>query len=104
MAKPTQSDPQFKLRMTPELHGKISEAARANNRSMNAEILDRLEKSAQVEAEALSKNLEKTIVHAIFETLEILSENGLKQRILGQEERQKLELEALNRIPDHKTG
>jgi Arc-like DNA binding domain len=33
------------LRIPKELHTKIIEAAKANNRTMNAEIIDRLEKS-----------------------------------------------------------
>jgi len=42
---PKQTDPQFKLRMTPEIKDAIEAAAKANNRSMNAEILSRLERS-----------------------------------------------------------
>lgn len=37
--------PPFGLRMPPELHGRIKEAATANSRSMNAEIIHRLEAS-----------------------------------------------------------
>lgn len=40
-----QRDPQYKLRWPAELRDKISESARQNNRSMNAEILLRLENS-----------------------------------------------------------
>jgi len=43
MATPKQTDPQFKLRFTPELRDQIETAAKANNRSMNAEIVARLE-------------------------------------------------------------
>lgn len=43
MATPKQTDPQFKLRFTPELRDQIEAAAKANNRSMNAEIVARLE-------------------------------------------------------------
>ncbi|WP_091921478.1 MULTISPECIES: Arc family DNA-binding protein [unclassified Phyllobacterium] len=45
MATPKQTDPQFKLRLTSELKGLIEESAQANNRSMNAEIVSRLERS-----------------------------------------------------------
>lgn len=45
MAPPKQTDPQFKLRMTPEIKERIEAAAAKNNRSMNAEILRRLEDS-----------------------------------------------------------
>lgn len=43
MAMPRQTDPQFKLRISPELKRGIEAAADANNRSMNAEIIARLE-------------------------------------------------------------
>ena len=39
----SREDPQFKLRMTEDLKAKVEEAAKANNRSMNAEIVARLE-------------------------------------------------------------
>lgn len=38
-------NPQFKLRMTPEIKAAIERAAALNNRSINAEILARLEAS-----------------------------------------------------------
>lgn len=41
----SRQDPQFKLRMTEELRDQIAEAAKASNRSMNAEIIARLEQS-----------------------------------------------------------
>lgn len=45
MAAPKQTDPQFKLRLTPDLKQDIETAADANGRSMNAEIVARLEQS-----------------------------------------------------------
>lgn len=45
VAQPKQTDPQFKLRLTPELKAGIETAAASNNRSMNAEIVARLEAS-----------------------------------------------------------
>ncbi|PWE56846.1 hypothetical protein DEM27_10330 [Metarhizobium album] len=47
---PKQTDPQFKLRMTPEIKEAIEAAAAANNRSMNAEILSRLDDSFSTHA------------------------------------------------------
>lgn len=38
-------DPHFRLRVSADLKAKVEEAARANNRSMNAEIVARLERS-----------------------------------------------------------
>ncbi len=43
MVTPKQTDPQFKLRLTADLKRQIEDAARAGNRSMNAEIVARLE-------------------------------------------------------------
>jgi len=40
-------DPQLKLRLTVEMKDRIAEAAKANNRSVNAEIVARLEESFQ---------------------------------------------------------
>ncbi|MBY6208784.1 MULTISPECIES: Arc family DNA-binding protein [Halomonas] len=39
------TDPQYKLRMPPELRDKLKEAAKENHRTMNAEIIARLEAS-----------------------------------------------------------
>ncbi|NIC37193.1 Arc family DNA-binding protein [Halomonas desiderata] len=38
-----QTDPQYKLRMPPELHEQLKRAAKENHRSMNAEIIARLQ-------------------------------------------------------------
>lgn len=43
MARPKQSDPQFKLRIPEELKARITAAAEANNRSVSSEILEVLE-------------------------------------------------------------
>lgn len=45
MVTPKQTDPQFKLRLPAELKEQIEQAAEENNRSMNAEIVARLESS-----------------------------------------------------------
>ncbi|WP_370049327.1 MULTISPECIES: Arc family DNA-binding protein [Salipiger] len=45
MATPKQTDPQFKLRLPLDLKERIELAAHAENRSMNAEILARLNAS-----------------------------------------------------------
>lgn len=37
--------PQMKIRLSPELKAKIGETAKANNRTLNAEIVTRLEES-----------------------------------------------------------
>ncbi|QQU05975.1 Arc family DNA-binding protein [Moraxella osloensis] len=44
-----QTDPQYKLRFSAELREKIKQSAEQNNRSMNAEIISRLEESFRLE-------------------------------------------------------
>lgn len=39
----SRTDPQFKLRMPPELRAQVEQAAKAAHRSLNAEIVIRLE-------------------------------------------------------------
>lgn len=43
MAQPTQTDPQFKLRLPQKLKDRIDVKAKKNNRSFNAEIVNSLE-------------------------------------------------------------
>lgn len=60
----------FGLRMQPELRAKLEESARANGRSLNAEITARLEHSytPSLTAEAAAKHFEEiTTVLRIFE-------------------------------------
>lgn len=45
MATPKQTDPQFKLRLPLDLKNRVEAAARAQNRSINAEIIQTLEKA-----------------------------------------------------------
>tara|TARA_B100000700_G_scaffold189815_1_gene209169 strand:- start:39703 stop:39942 length:240 start_codon:yes stop_codon:yes gene_type:complete len=42
-----QTDPQYKLRMPEELRDRLKEAAKDNHRTMNAEIVARLQESFQ---------------------------------------------------------
>ncbi|WP_105438481.1 Arc family DNA-binding protein [Neorhizobium sp. T25_13] len=42
---PKQTDPQFKLRLPPDLKQALEEAAMVNNRSVSAEIIARLQDS-----------------------------------------------------------
>jgi len=42
------TDPQTNIRLPPELKERLGEAARANTRTLNAEILNRLERSFAV--------------------------------------------------------
>lgn len=52
---PKQTDPQFKLRMTPAIKDAIEAAATGNGRSMNAEILARLEASFDLNSVSIER-------------------------------------------------
>lgn len=60
---PTRIAP-YGLRMPPELKERVEAAAKANNRSMNAEIVSRLAATFDVP----SKNLENRILNPLSET------------------------------------
>jgi hypothetical protein len=85
-----QRDPQYKLRWSEELRDKIAKSAKASNRSMNADIIARLEQSfalfeenkvfANPEAlQALSKSIALT-VNQIFKNLE---DHGVDKEIIN---------------------
>jgi len=57
MAAPKQTDPQFKLRLTPEVKANIERAANKSGRSMNAEILWRLERSFMTEEQIAEEEI-----------------------------------------------
>jgi len=61
-APPSRTAPQFIVRMPDEeFRNKIAEAAKSNNRSMNAEILARLEQSFSGDSSALGASLEAQV-------------------------------------------
>lgn len=53
----SRTDPQFKLRVPPVLHFQVAQAAKAVRRSMNAEIVARLEASFAKEQQIQEKAL-----------------------------------------------
>ncbi|RZG63966.1 Arc family DNA-binding protein [Acinetobacter bouvetii] len=52
-----QRDPQYKLRWSEELRQKVAQSAKAYNRSMNADIIARLERSFLTESEFSPLNM-----------------------------------------------
>lgn len=67
---------QYNLRWSEELKNKIAESAKAHNRSMNADIVARLEKSFEDE-QSKNENLEESIKD-FFKKIMIEQENNLK--------------------------
>ncbi|MFG1348610.1 Arc family DNA-binding protein [Xanthobacter autotrophicus] len=55
-----QTDPQMKIRLPPDIKARIEAAAAANNRSMNAEIVTRLEMSFNETLPIPAPNLKST--------------------------------------------
>lgn len=78
---------QFHLRLTHELHAKIKQRAKMNNRSINAEIVATMEESLgrpapvsgyRNEAERLADQHADTVKKMVFETLKVMYEKGEK--------------------------
>jgi hypothetical protein len=51
----TRTDTQLKFRIPPDLKPRLEKAARANKRSINMEVIERLEQSFKFETEARSR-------------------------------------------------
>ena len=70
-----QRDPQYKLRWSEELREKIAQSAKEHNRSMNADIVARLEQSFEVnqQQESTITDLTDQIKHLKM-SFDILSE------------------------------
>lgn len=98
-----QEDPQFKLRLKPELKARLEESARENTRTLGAEIVARLEDSldgemtpamalafAQMQTELTAKNMvvegrELGFVTAVFMLQSVLKQT--KAELPAEEER-----------------
>lgn len=77
---PKQTDPQFKLRLTPQLKAEIEKAAADSGRSMNAEILLRLEQSFDGHFLDLSGQGFVALIKRFEATQQALEELYFKQR------------------------
>ncbi|WP_227061849.1 Arc family DNA-binding protein [Acinetobacter pittii] len=82
-----QKEPQYKLRWSEDLRNKITQSAKDHNRSINAEITTRLEKSFEEptlfnsnDAEAVTKIVALSMSHLLSE----LSDKGVDKDILFQ--------------------
>lgn len=77
---PSETAPRFMVRLPDDMRDRLKAAAKENNRTMNAEIVARLERSfrepAATGGEALVRRLEK--IEKRLDTLrECLAENGM---------------------------
>jgi len=80
-----QKDPQYKLRWSEDLRNKIADAAKSNNRSINAEITTRLEESFNPPL-AFKPDEKETITRIVAMSmqtlLETLHHEGVEDEIL----------------------
>ena len=79
---------QFHLRLTHELHAKIKQRAKMNNRSLNSEIIAAIEESlakqtsASVyidDAERMAEQQSDMVKKMVFETLKTMYSNNKKE-------------------------
>lgn len=83
MAVPKQTDPQFKLRLTPEIKNRIEENAATNNRSLNAEMLDCLEKGLAHERLVTQiRRLEADVALSSSQSVELIQNVERREREL----------------------
>lgn len=85
MADPRR-DPQYKLRLPAELKRQIEEAARHNLRSMNAEIVARLEQTfrpveTREEQSSVSEDDIRRVVRVLVESMVRADEKGVTFRL-----------------------
>lgn len=68
-----QDDPQFKLRLKPELKERLEGSAKESTRTLGAEIVARLENSFKPQAASTNREVELLLaaVHTQFETLDL---------------------------------
>ncbi len=64
----SRTDPQFKLRMPPALRARVEQAAKASMRSLNAELVFRIEQS--FEGAEVARALSSNPIHALLTFLE----------------------------------
>ena len=82
------------LRVPKGLHAKIIEAAKKNSRTMNAEIVSRLEKSFGIEDEQEEYNPPPGTTHAVMVTKE---EYDALEKLMDQIRKSNVELSKLKR-------
>lgn len=78
-----QKDPQYKLRWSEELRDKVAESAKAYKRSMNADIVARLERSFELESDLSPLNMPPEELKRRLEKAktELYSQNNTPQEL-----------------------
>ena len=71
----------LKVRVTPEFREKIVETAKANNRSMNQEIVSRLEESFKQDVGSIA-DYEKTVEEMLINVMKNLHQKGVHLEVI----------------------
>jgi len=74
---------QHKLRMPPELKEKLFESAKKHTRSLNAEIVHRLEESFKHDAGSIA-DYEKTVQKMLFNVMANLHKEGVQIEVIDE--------------------
>ena len=72
-----QRDPQYKLRWPEDLRQKVAQSAKEHNRSMNADIVARLEESFSQNQNDFNAVYNACMVHMVIATSKALTEKGI---------------------------
>lgn len=87
-----QNDPQYKLRWPSELREKIAESAKAHNRSMNADIIARLEQSLSQSSDDKISNLQNAFMRLHAQSVEQNSKISRYEQLLKEQTQASREL------------
>ncbi|WP_336143337.1 Arc family DNA-binding protein [Acinetobacter sp. 102] len=72
-----QKEPQYKLRWNENLRNDVMNAAKENNRSINQEIIVRLEQSFSQNKNDFKAGYSACMAHMVLATSKVLSEKGI---------------------------
>lgn len=95
----SRTDPQFKLRMPPALRARVEQTAKQANRSLNAEIVTRLQASFAQATPEVSANEESQPVPTPAAPRQLRLLCLLAQPKLGATQARRLPVHTLHRVP-----
>lgn len=84
-----QTDPQHNIRIPVELKARIAESAKAHNRSMNADIVARLEKSFEIDSnqvallqEEITLAMKNVMKNSVSDAVNNLLQQGVDENVV----------------------
>lgn len=95
----TTNPPDMKVRLSAELRKQVEEAARTNNRTLNSEIVSRLERSFADSGMVIHRNTPQSVeVSALWKAIEELN------TMVGSVQKLELEVQSLREKVDNLKG